>query len=214
MSQCVSLWVHLLWDSVCLLHLDICFLLQIWEVLSHNFINIFCTIFSLSSHSETSLMWMLACLVLFQRSLRLLFCKICFSFCYSDLVISIILSSRSLTFCFVSPAAAYAAKSLQSCLTLCDPIDSSPPGSRVPGILQTRTLEWVAISFSHAWKWKVKVKSLSCFRLLATRWTAAYQAPPSMGFVSPNLLLISLVYFFISIIIFLAVTGSFCIFCA
>ena len=74
-----------------------------------------------------------------------------------------------------------AAKSLQSCPTLCDPIDGSPPGSAVPGILQARTLEWVAISFSNAWKWKVKVKSLSCVQLLATPWTAAYQAPPSMG---------------------------------
>ena len=79
-------------------------------------------------------------------------------------------------------AAAAAAKSLQSCLTLCDPIDSSPPGSPVPGILQARTLEWVAISFSNAWRWKVKVQSLSCVRLLATPWTAAHQAPPSMGF--------------------------------
>ena len=78
--------------------------------------------------------------------------------------------------------AAAAAKSLQSCPTLCDPIDSSPPGSTVPGILQARTLEWVAISFSNAWKWKVKVKLLSCVRLLATPWTTAYQAPPSMGF--------------------------------
>ena len=77
---------------------------------------------------------------------------------------------------------AAAAKSLQSCLTLCDPIDGSPPGSPVPGILQARTLEWVAISFSNACKWKVKVKSLSCVRLLVTPWTAAYQAPPSMGF--------------------------------
>ena len=75
-----------------------------------------------------------------------------------------------------------AAKSLQSCLTLCDPIDGSPSGSPIPGILQARTLEWVAISFSNAWKWKVKVKSLSCVRLLATSWTAAYQAPLSMGF--------------------------------
>ena len=75
-----------------------------------------------------------------------------------------------------------AAKSLQSCLTLCDPIDGSPPGSPVPGMLQERTLEWVAISFSNAWKWKVKVKSLSHVRLLATPWTEAYQAPPSMGF--------------------------------
>ena len=74
------------------------------------------------------------------------------------------------------------AKSLQSCLTLCDPVDSSPPGSPVPGILQARTLEWVAISFSNAGKWKVKVKSLSRVRLLATPSTAAYQAPPSMGF--------------------------------
>ena len=79
-------------------------------------------------------------------------------------------------------AAAAAAKSLQSCLTLCDPIDISPPGSPVPGILQARTLEWVAISFSNAWKWKVKVKLLSRVRLLATPWTTASQAPPSMGF--------------------------------
>ena len=79
-------------------------------------------------------------------------------------------------------AAAAAAKSLQSCLTLCDPIDGSPPGSPVPGILQARTLEWVAISFSSAWKWKVKVKSLSRVQLFATPWTAAYQAPLSMGF--------------------------------
>ena len=75
-----------------------------------------------------------------------------------------------------------AAKSLQSCSTLCDPIDGSPPGSPVPGILQARTPEWVAISFSNAWKWKVKVKSLSRVWLLATPWSAAYQDPPSMGF--------------------------------
>ena len=75
-----------------------------------------------------------------------------------------------------------AAKSLQSCPTLRDPIDGSPPGSPIPGILQARTLEWVAISFSNARKWKVKVKSLSRIRLFATPWTAAYQAPPSMGF--------------------------------
>ena len=78
--------------------------------------------------------------------------------------------------------AAAAAKSLQSCLTLCDPTDGTPPGSPVLGILQARTLEWVAISFSNAWKWKVKVKSLSCVWLLATPWTGAYQAPLSMGF--------------------------------
>ena len=78
---------------------------------------------------------------------------------------------------------AAAAKLLQSCPTLCDPIDGSPRGSPVPGILQARTLEWVAIAFSNAsWKWKVKVKSLSLVRLLATPWAAAHQAPPSMGF--------------------------------
>ena len=73
------------------------------------------------------------------------------------------------------PVSAAAAKSLQLCPTLCDPID-------VPGILQARTLEWVAISFSNAWKWKVKVKSLSHVWPSATPWTAAFQAPPSMGF--------------------------------
>ena len=76
---------------------------------------------------------------------------------------------------------AAAAKSLQSCPTLCDPIDGSPPDFPAPGILQARTLEWVAISFSNAWKWKVKVRSLSYIWLLATPWTAAHQAPPSMG---------------------------------
>ena len=78
--------------------------------------------------------------------------------------------------------AAAAAKLLQSCQTLCDPRDGSPPGSPVHGILQARTLGWAAISFSNAWKWKVKVKSLSHVQLLATPWTAAHQAPPSMGF--------------------------------
>ena len=77
---------------------------------------------------------------------------------------------------------AAAAKSLQSCPTLCNPIDGSPSGSPVPGILQARTLEWVAISFSNAWEWKVKLKSLSRVQLLVTPWTAAYQAPLSMGF--------------------------------
>ena len=79
-------------------------------------------------------------------------------------------------------SAAAAAKSLQSCPTLCNPIDGSPPGFPVPGILQARTLEWVAISFSNAWKWKVKVKSLSRVRPSVTPWTAVFQAPPSMGF--------------------------------
>ena len=82
----------------------------------------------------------------------------------------------------VTVSVAAAAKLRQSCPTLCDPIDGSPPGSPVPGILQARTLEWVVISFSNAWKWKVKVKSLSCVQLFATPWTAAHQAPLSTGF--------------------------------
>ena len=85
----------------------------------------------------------------------------------------------SLTLCINVTSAV---KSLQSCLTLCNPIDGSPPGSAIPGILQARTLEWVAISFSNAWKWKVKVKLLSGVWLLATPWNAAHQTPPSMGF--------------------------------
>ena len=82
---------------------------------------------------------------------------------------------------YAAAAAAAAAKSLQLCPTLCDPIDGSPPGSTVLGILQARTLEWVAISYSNAWKWKVKGKSLSPVWLFATWWTAAHQASPSMG---------------------------------
>ena len=83
---------------------------------------------------------------------------------------------------YIHHHAAAAAKSLQSCPTLCDPTDSSLWGSPIPGILQARTLEWVAISFSNAWKWEVKVKSLSRVQLFVTPWTATYQAPPSMGF--------------------------------
>ena len=79
-------------------------------------------------------------------------------------------------------AAAAAALSLQSCPTLCDLIEGSLPGSLVPGILQARILEWVAISFSSAWNGNVKVKLFSRVRLLVTPWTAAHQAPPSMGF--------------------------------
>ena len=82
----------------------------------------------------------------------------------------------------IKVAAAAAAKSLQSCPTLCDPVDGSPPGPPTPGILQARTLEWAAISFSNAWKWKVKVKLLSRIWLFVTPWTAAHQAPASMGF--------------------------------
>ena len=97
-----------------------------------------------------------------------------FKYCWS-------LAWRILSITLLACAAA-AAKSRQSCPTLCDPIDGSPPGSPVPGILQARTLEWVAISFSNVRRWKVKVKLLSRVRLLATPWTEAHQAPLSMGF--------------------------------
>ena len=97
--------------------------------------------------------------------------------------LSFTISQGLLKALFIGAAAtAAAAKSLQSCPTLCDPVDGSPQGSPVPGILQARTLEWVAISFSNAGKWKVEVKSLSRVRLLVTPWTAAHQAPPSMEF--------------------------------
>ena len=103
------------------------------------------------------------------------------SMCWiSELVVAIY--NNRLYICVCVCVVAAATKSLQSCPTLCDPRDSSPPGSPFPGILQARTLEWVAISFSNAWKWKVKVKSLSRVRLLVTPWTAVYQAPPPMGF--------------------------------
>ena len=92
------------------------------------------------------------------------------------------IAGRFFTIWATRKACGAAAKSRQSCLTLCDSKDWSPPGSSVPGILQARTLEWVAISFANAWKWKVKVKLLSHVWLLATPWTVAYQAPPSMGF--------------------------------
>ena len=92
-----------------------------------------------------------------------------------------ILDSESMVTNYSLHNVAAAAKSLQSCPTLCDHIDSSPPSPTIPGILQARTLEWVAISSSNAWKWKVKVKLSSRARLLATPWTAAHQAPPSMG---------------------------------
>ena len=97
-------------------------------------------------------------------------------------VLFILVYTNLKLFIHTKMVAAAAAKSLQSCPTLCDPIDSSPPGSPVPGILQARTLEWVAISSFNSWKWKNKVKSLSRVRLLATPWTAPYEALPSMGF--------------------------------
>ena len=105
-------------------------------------------------------------------------CTTCWSgpFIYCNVIAIVVLAST-----FAAAAAVAAAKSLQLCPSLCDPIDGSPPGPARPGILQAG-LEWVAISSSNAWKWKVKVKSLSHVRLLVTPWTAAHQAPPSMGF--------------------------------
>ena len=105
--------------------------------------------------------------------------------CSSDLWIELFFCPNLLQLCLYAFDLIYSAapaKSLESCPTLCDPMDSSPPGSPIPGILQARTLEWVAISFSNAWQWKVKVKSLRWVWLLANPWTAAYQAPQSMGF--------------------------------
>ena len=113
---------------------------------------------------------------------------------YDFLILAILLKTRTILSEFLnvplgfSAAATAAAKSLQSCPTLCDPVDGSPLGSFVPGILQARILERVAISFSNAWKWKVKVKSLSRAWLLATPWTGAHQAPPSMGFFQARVL--------------------------
>ena len=107
-------------------------------------------------------------------------------FICTHIYLSVCLSVKQKTKCkkmlAVREFAAAAAKSLQLCPTLCNPINGSPPGTPIPGILQARTLEWIAIFFSNAWKWEVKVKSLSHVWLLATPWTAAYQAPPSMGF--------------------------------
>ena len=112
---------------------------------------------------------------------------ILYLWCQIPMDVNILKWENKCFYCFSSkcvllhcPAAA--AKSLLSCPTLCDPINGSPPGSPVPGSLKARTLEWVAISFSNAGRWKVKVKSLSCVRLFVTPWTAAYQAPLSMGF--------------------------------
>ena len=100
-----------------------------------------------------------------------------------SLMLVIIFWKLPLDYKIIRLLATAAAKSLRSCPTLCDPIDGSPPSSPVPGILQARTLEWVAISFSNVWKWKVKVKSLSRVRrFFVTPWTAACQATASMGF--------------------------------
>ena len=141
-------------------------------------------------------------------------------------MIFIILFSRSLIHSSMSSnlllILAAAAKSLQSCPTLCDPLDGSPPGSPLPGILQARTLEWAAISLSDVWKWKVKAKLLSCVQLYATPWTEAYQAPLSMRFSrqeywsgvplpSPWFLLVC-IYSFISVIVFFTSSWLFFLF--
>ena len=130
--------------------------------------------FSLDIHPEVGLLDHMVVLFLISWATSIMFTIM-------DIILVFIVTNRVQEFPFPHILTA-AAKSLQSCPTLCDPIDGSPPGSPVPGILKARTLEWVAISFSTAWKWKVKVKSLSRVQLLATPWTAAHQAPPSMGF--------------------------------
>ena len=126
----------------------------------------------LTSHSRMSGSRWMSTLLSLSESLK--------AFLYSSSVYSchlFLISSASVV------VAAAATNSLQSCPTLCNSIDSRPPGSPVPGILQARTLEWVAISFSNAWKGKVKVKSLSHIQLFATPWTVTYQVSPSMGFL-------------------------------
>ena len=123
------------------------------------------------------------CLCLsFSSSYRLCLLKYasCFLFCHYFFIWKFCYLYLFISDCW--DVAAAAAKLLQPCLTLCDPIDSSSPGFSISGIFQARTLEWVAISFSNAWKWKVKVKLLSHVRLFLTPWTVAYQAPLSMGF--------------------------------
>ena len=148
--------------------------------------------FCLSSHPSTDawvaskiqllwimLLWMLVHSHLFETVLSILVARYLEVELLDHMVILLNFWETAVLF---YTAAAAAAKSLQLCPTLCDLIDSNPPGSPVPGILQARTLEWVAISFSSAWKWKGKVKPLSLVWLLGTPWIAAYQAPPSMGF--------------------------------
>ena len=144
-----------------------------------------------SNHSVFVLPWLLKVLIN-HRTYKLTLCNFLKPFLNDFNIHNNPFSTNNLRFhCSQSPVCIgfsiilfHAAKSLQSCPTLCDPIDGSPPGSPVPGILQARALEWVAISFSNVWKWKVKVKSLSRIQLLDTPWTAAYQVPPSMGFSS------------------------------
>ena len=115
------------------------------------------------------------------------FLPLCLSLCISlivmyDASMLMLIIIRKFQLKTTSFLLAAAAKLLQSCPTLCDPIDGSPPGSSIPGILQARILEWVVISFSNALKWKVRMKSLSHVQPLVTPWTAAYPAPPSLGF--------------------------------
>ena len=115
----------------------------------------------------------------FLSLLLLMWCYASFLNCHTcnpHLKIRILINAHFMELWALEEAVAAASKSLQSCPTLCDPIDDSPPGSPVPGILQARTLEWVAISFSNVWKGKVKVKLLSCVRLFTTPWSAAHQA--------------------------------------
>ena len=142
-------WVYPTWDSLCFLDLDDSFLCHIRDFFGYYLFKYFLRSFLSPSFSSTTIMWMLMCLMLFQRSLRLssfLFILFFLLFHGSDFhhaIFQLLLLSHF------------------SCVRLCDSIDGSPQGSPAPGILQARTLKWVAISFSNAWKWKVKVKSLS-----------------------------------------------------
>ena len=152
-----------------------------WTELKVNFQHVW-TQFMFLLHVELEVTWLATHLViLIPSSIKTLF--ICFYLLNFNYFLLELQFPEIFLGCFdYIYTAAAAAKSLQSCPTLCDPIDGSQPGSPVPRILQARTLEWVAISFSNAWKWKVKVKSFSRVWLLATPWTAAYQAPQPMGF--------------------------------
>ena len=150
----------------------------------HTFFGIYCSLLYMN--------WCLICVKSGNKDVIKL--SVIFALIYWYFNIFILLAYKYIfKWCFISTkrklyldtaaaAAAAAAKLLQSCPTVCDLIDGSPPGSRIPGILWAKTLEWVAISFSNAWKWKVKVKTFGSVGLLAIPWTSAYQAPPSMGF--------------------------------
>ena len=150
------------WDAVIKLHVLVCVSLRISVLQRRRGLEHTCVCVSWSGHLASS--------SVLPPSLFSPFLSSFLSFCLPSVLPSLF---PLISFLPSLAATAAAAASLQSCPILCDPRDGSPLGSSVPGILQARTLEWVAISFSNAWKWKVKGKSLSRARLLATPWTAA-----------------------------------------